>query len=156
MVDVAAKAATHRVAVASGRIRMQAATFAVIEQGTARKGDVLGVARIAGIQGAKRTADWIPLCHPIALTRVAVEFNAEPCPPSATEATLWCEATVNTVGPTGVEMEALVAVQAALLTVYDMCKAMDRGMLITDVGLQEKSGGRSGHWRRADGSSADQ
>ncbi|MFN3617002.1 MAG: cyclic pyranopterin monophosphate synthase MoaC [Aquabacterium sp.] len=156
MVDVSAKPATVRVGVARGCIRMQPETLRRILAGEAGKGDVLGVARIAGIQGAKRTADWIPLCHPIALTRVAVEFTAEPCPPSATEATLWCEATVNTVGPTGVEMEALVAVQAALLTVYDMCKAMDRGMLITDVGLQEKSGGRSGHWRRADGNKSDQ
>ena len=148
MVDVSDKPATVRVAVASGRICMQAETLRRIQGGEAGKGDVLGVARIAGIQGAKRTADWIPLCHPIALTRVAVEFHPEPPDAAGRGAALRCEATAQTVGPTGVEMEALVAVQAALLTVYDMCKAVDRGMVITDVGLQEKRGGRSGHWRR--------
>jgi cyclic pyranopterin phosphate synthase len=141
MVDVAAKAATHRVAVASGRIRMQAATFAVIEQGTARKGDVLGVARIAGIMAAKKTSELIPLCHPLALTRVAVDFS-----PDAEGSSVGCTATVETVGPTGVEMEALTAVQVALLTIYDMCKAIDRGMLITDVKVLEKHGGKTGSW----------
>ena len=141
MVDVAAKAATHRVAVASGRIRMQAATFAVIEQGTARKGDVLGVARIAGIMAAKKTSELIPLCHPLALTRVAVDFS-----PDAEGSSVGCTATVETVGPTGVEMEALTAVQVALRTIYDRCKAIDRGMLITDVQVLEKHGGKSGQW----------
>jgi cyclic pyranopterin phosphate synthase len=141
MVDVAAKASTHRVAVAAGRIRMQAATFAVIEQGTARKGDVLGVARIAGIMAAKKTSELIPLCHPLALTRVAVEFQTD-----AAASAVNCQATVETVGPTGVEMEALTAVQVALLTIYDMCKAIDRGMTISDVKVLEKHGGKSGSW----------
>ncbi len=141
MVDVAAKAATHRVAVASGRIRMQAATLAVIEQGTARKGDVLGVARIAGIMAAKKTSELIPLCHPLALTRVAVEFQTD-----AAASAVNCQATVETVGPTGVEMEALTAVQVALLTIYDMCKAIDRGMTITDVKVLQKHGGKTGSW----------
>ena len=141
MVDVSAKAATHRIAVAQGRIRMQAATLQHVTEGTAKKGDVLGVARIAGIQGAKRTSDLIPLCHPLALTRVAVEFTVEPEGPA-----VLCRCTAETVGPTGVEMEALTAVQVALLTIYDMCKAVDRGMTITDVGLVEKRGGNSGSW----------
>jgi len=143
MVDVGAKAATHRVAVATGRIQMLPSTLALVQAGTAKKGDVLGIARIAGIQGAKRTADLIPLCHPLALTRVAVEFEVlseESIP------TIVCNATAETVGPTGVEMEALTAVQVALLTIYDMCKAADRGMTITDVRLLEKQGGKSGHW----------
>ena len=141
MVDVAAKAATHRVAVAAGRICMQPATFAVIEQGTARKGDVLGVARIAGIMAAKKTSELIPLCHPLALTRVAVDFSLD-----AEGSSVACTATVETVGPTGVEMEALTAVQVALLTIYDMCKAIDRGMTITDVKVLQKHGGKSGSW----------
>ena len=141
MVDVAAKAATHRVALAQGRIAMQPATLQVIQQGSARKGDVLGVARIAGIMAAKKTSDLIPLCHPLALTRVAVEFSVD----EATSA-VNCQATVETVGPTGVEMEALTAVQIALLTIYDMCKAIDRGMTITDVKVLEKHGGKSGSW----------
>ena len=140
MVDVAAKPATHRIAVASGRIEMLAATLALIESGSAKKGDVLGVARIAGIQAAKKTSDLIPLCHPLALTRVAVEFETAPAPVPQ----VVCTATVETVGPTGVEMEALTAVQVALLTVYDMCKAVDRGMTITDVRVLEKHGGKSG------------
>jgi cyclic pyranopterin phosphate synthase len=143
MVDVGAKAATLRVAVATGRIQMLPSTLALVQAGTAKKGDVLGIARIAGIQGAKRTADLIPLCHPLALTRVAVEFEVlseESIP------TIVCNATAETVGPTGVEMEALTAVQVALLTIYDMCKAADRGMTITDVRLLEKQGGKSGHW----------
>ncbi len=140
MVDVAAKPATHRIAVASGRIEMLAATLALIESGSAKKGDVLGVARIAGIQAAKKTSELIPLCHPIAITRVAVEFDtvATPVPQVV------CTATVETVGPTGVEMEALAAVQVALLTVYDMCKAVDRGMVMTGVRVTEKHGGQSG------------
>jgi cyclic pyranopterin phosphate synthase len=143
MVDVGAKASTHRVAVATGRIQMLASTLALIQSGTAKKGDVLGIARIAGIQGAKRTSDLIPLCHPLALTRVAVEF--EVLPEGQTPGVV-CKATAETVGPTGVEMEALTAVQVALLTIYDMCKAADRGMTITDVKLLEKQGGKSGHW----------
>ena len=142
MVDVGAKAATHRVAVATGRIQMLPATLALVQAGTAKKGDVLGIARIAGIQGAKRTSDLIPLCHPLALTRVAVEFELL----EGSIPTIVCNATAETVGPTGVEMEALTAVQVALLTIYDMCKAADRGMTITDVKLLEKQGGKSGHW----------
>lgn len=139
MVDVAAKAATHRVAVARGRIRMLAATLAIIQAGTAKKGDVLGIARIAGIQAAKKTSDLIPLCHPLALTRVAVDFEVAADTPAVD-----CTATVETVGPTGVEMEALTAVNVALLTIYDMCKAVDRGMTLTDIRLLEKHGGKSG------------
>jgi len=141
MVDVGEKAETHRVAVAGGYIRMQPATLARVLAGDTHKGDVLGVARIAGIMGAKKTAELIPLCHPLALTRVAVEFESA-------EDGIHCRATVETRGRTGVEMEALTAVQVALLTIYDMCKAMDRGMLIEQVGLIEKAGGRSGNWRR--------
>jgi len=143
MVDVGAKAATHRVAVASGRIQMLPSTLALVQAGTAKKGDVLGIARIAGIQAAKRTSDLIPLCHPLALTRVAVEFEVLS---EGNTPTIVCKATAETVGPTGVEMEALTAVQVALLTIYDMCKAADRGMTITDVKLLEKQGGKSGHW----------
>jgi cyclic pyranopterin phosphate synthase len=143
MVDVAAKSATHRIAIASGRIEMLPATLALIESGNAKKGDVLGIARIAGIQGAKRTSDLIPLCHPIALTRVAMEFTTVQSSPSQA-AHVVCTATAETVGPTGVEMEALTAVQVALLTIYDMCKAADRGMTINDVKLLEKHGGKSG------------
>lgn len=143
MVDVGAKPSTRRIAVACGRIEMLAATLALIESGTAKKGDVLGIARIAGIQGAKRTSDLIPLCHPIALTRVTVDFTAVPA--AATQpAYVLCSATAETVGPTGVEMEALTAVQVALLTIYDMCKAVDRGMTISGVKLLEKHGGKSG------------
>lgn len=143
MVDVAAKPATHRTAIASGRIEMLPATLALIESGSSKKGDVLGIARIAGIQGAKRTSDLIPLCHPIALTRVAVEFSVVPQTPERA-AHVVCSATAETVGPTGVEMEALTAVQVALLTIYDMCKAVDRGMTISGVRLLEKHGGKSG------------
>ena len=139
MVDVGSKAATRRVAVARGRIDMLASTLALIQSGSAKKGDVLGVARIAGIQGAKRTSELIPLCHPIALTRVAVEFELQ-------DAAVVCTATAETVGPTGVEMEALCAVNVALLTIYDMCKAVDRGMTITGVKLLEKHGGKSGSY----------
>ena len=141
MVDVAAKASTHRVGKAAGRILMQPATLALIQSGTAKKGDVLGIARIAGIQAAKKTSDLIPLCHPLALTRVAVDFEID-----VSASAVQCPATVETVGQTGVEMEALTAVQVALLTIYDMCKAADRGMTITDVRLMEKHGGKSGSY----------
>ena len=143
MVDVSAKNNTHRIAVARGRIEMLPATLAMIELGNAKKGDVLGIARIAGIQGAKKTSDLIPLCHPIALTRVAMEFEIVPAT-NGTDAHVVCSATAETVGPTGVEMEALTAVQVALLTIYDMCKAVDRRMTITNVKLLEKHGGKSG------------
>jgi cyclic pyranopterin phosphate synthase len=143
MVDVAAKASTHRIAVATGRIEMMPATLKIIEAGTAKKGDVLGIARIAGIQAAKRTSDLIPLCHPLALTRVAIEFSIHHATASQPNH-VSCTATVETVGPTGVEMEALTAVQVALLTIYDMCKAVDRGMTMTGVRLMEKHGGKSG------------
>ena len=145
MVDVAAKASTHRIGVARGRIEMQPATLALIESGTAKKGDVLGIARIAGIMAAKKTSDLIPLCHPSALTRVAVEFQTTQAT-AQSPAHVVCTATVETVGPTGVEMEALTAVQVALLTIYDMCKAVDRGMTITDCKLMEKHGGKSGSY----------
>ena len=144
MVDVAAKPETHRVAVARGIITMKPATLALIEAGHVKKGDVLGIARIAAIQGAKRTSDLIPLCHPLALTRVAVEFTVD----QARNAVV-CTATVETVGRTGVEMEALTAVQIGLLTIYDMCKATDRGMCIEGVRLDEKRGGKSGDWKFA-------
>lgn len=143
MVDVGAKAVTHRVAVAAGRIVMRAETLARVREGTAKKGDVLGVARIAAIQGAKRTAELIPLCHPIALTRVAVDLAID-----ETAHAVVCTATVECDGRTGVEMEALTAVQVGLLTVYDMLKAADRGMVISDVRLLEKRGGKSGDWAR--------
>ena len=139
MVDVAAKASTHRIAIAEGRITMEPATMALIQSGSAKKGDVLGIARIAGIQGAKRTSDLIPLCHPIALTRVAVEFEVD-----ASSNSVLCRATAECTGQTGVEMEALCAVSVALLTIYDMCKAVDRGMVIGGVRLMEKRGGKSG------------
>ena len=144
MVDVGTKPDTHRVAIAEGRITMHADTLAKILAGDHRKGDVLGIARIAGIMGAKRTADLIPLCHPIALTRVDIEFDTQAIPDA-----VLCRATAETVGPTGVEMEALTAVQTALATIYDMCKAVDRGMCIEAVRLLEKRGGRSGHWQRS-------
>jgi cyclic pyranopterin monophosphate synthase len=142
MVDVGSKPATHRVAVACGRIEMLPATLALIESGTAKKGDVLGIARIAGIMAAKRTSELIPLCHPLALTRVAIEFEAASVS-QPDSIGIFCRATIETVGPTGVEMEALTAVQVALLTIYDMCKAVDRGMSIHGVSVLEKSGGRS-------------
>jgi len=139
MVDVGAKPATRRTAIATGRITMQPATLALIESGSAKKGDVLGVARIAGIMAAKKASDLIPLCHPLALTRVAVDFALWP-----EDSAVQCTATVETVGPTGVEMEALTAVQVALLTVYDMCKAADKRMVMTGVQVLEKHGGKSG------------
>jgi cyclic pyranopterin phosphate synthase len=141
MVDVGTKPETARLAKASGRIRMQPATFALIESGSAKKGDVLGVARIAAIQAAKRTGELIPLCHPLALTRVTVDFELE-----AMASTVTCTVTAETFGRTGVEMEALTACSAGLLTIYDMCKAADRGMVIEEVRLLEKLGGKSGHW----------
>jgi len=147
MVDVAAKASTHRIGIATGRIDMLPATLAIIEAGTAKKGDVLGVARIAGIMGAKKTSELIPLCHPLALTRVAIEFVATNASDTGARS-VFCTATVETVGPTGVEMEALTAVQVALLTIYDMCKAVDRGMTINDCKLLEKHGGKSGSFVR--------
>ena len=143
MVDVAQKAHTHRVAVAQGRIHMQPRTLDLIAHGNAKKGDVLGVARIAGIMAAKKTSELIPLCHPLALTRVALEFEVLSAS-AAQPAHVVCKATAETTGPTGVEMEALTAVQVALLTVYDMLKAVDRGMTITGVRLLEKHGGKSG------------
>jgi cyclic pyranopterin monophosphate synthase len=155
MVDVAGKAATKRVAVAQGTISMLPETLRIIESGSAKKGDVLGIARIAGIQAAKKTSDLIPLCHPLALTRVAIDFVAAYARVSSENGSndlqnngsaphVTCTATVETVGPTGVEMEALTAVSVALLTIYDMCKAVDRGMTMTQVRLLEKHGGKSG------------
>ncbi|MEW6562656.1 MAG: cyclic pyranopterin monophosphate synthase MoaC [Pseudomonadota bacterium] len=142
MVDVGDKPETKRIARAAGRIAMQSATLEAIAAGQAAKGDVLGIARIAAIQGSKRTAELIPLCHPLALTRVAVEFELD-----TTASEVECTVTAETTGRTGVEMEALTAVSVALLTIYDMCKAIDRGMTIGQIRLQEKQGGRSGHWQ---------
>ncbi len=141
MVDVGEKAETRRVAIASGHISMQPATLALIMQGDAKKGDVLGIARIAAIQGSKRTSDLIPLCHPISLTKVGVVFDIE-----QENNRIHCTVTAETVGRTGVEMEALTATSVALLTIYDMCKAADRGMTISEIRLREKQGGKSGHW----------
>jgi cyclic pyranopterin monophosphate synthase len=141
MVDVVHKQETHRVAVAAGRIVMQAATLALILEAGAEKGDVLGVARIAAIQAAKQTGELIPLCHPLALTHVAVDFELD-----RDTSAIQCNATVESFGRTGVEMEALTAVSVGLLTIYDMCKAVDRGMYLERVRLLEKKGGRSGHW----------
>lgn len=141
MVDVGDKAVTHRVAIAAGLIRMQPLTLDLIRSGTSKKGDVLGVARIAAIQAAKRTAELIPLCHPLAITRIAVAFHID-----GATASVECRAQVETRGQTGVEMEALTAVQIGLLTIYDMCKAVDRGMVIDHVRLLEKHGGKSGDW----------
>ncbi|MDX1573410.1 MAG: cyclic pyranopterin monophosphate synthase MoaC [Methylophaga sp.] len=143
MVDVGAKNVTQRRALASGKIVMLPETIQLIEQGNHKKGDVLGIARIAGIMAAKKTSDLIPLCHPLALTNVAVEFKID-----LLNHAVNCEVTVATAGQTGVEMEALTAVQVALLTIYDMCKAVDRGMVMTDIQLEEKAGGKSGHWQR--------
>ncbi|MBX3626420.1 MAG: cyclic pyranopterin monophosphate synthase MoaC [Rhizobacter sp.] len=141
MVDVSAKAETHRIARASGVIRMLPATLALIQSGSAKKGDVLGVARIAAIQASKRTAELIPLCHPLPITRVAVEFEVD-----ASSSLVRCTAQVETLGRTGVEMEALTAVQVGLLTIYDMCKAADRGMVMGEIRVLEKHGGKSGDW----------
>ena len=142
MVNVGDKASTYRTAIASGKISMLPETFAIVEEGTHKKGDVLGVARIAGIQASKKTADLIPLCHPLALTHVSLEFQL-----NQKTSSISCHVTAETTGPTGVEMEALTAVQVALLTIYDMCKAVDRGMVMGDIRLLEKSGGKSGEWR---------
>jgi cyclic pyranopterin phosphate synthase len=141
MVDVGAKAETARMARATGRIRMRAETLDLIRGGDAKKGDVLGIARVAAIQAAKRAGELIPLCHPIPLTRVAVEFVVDPA-----ASTIVCEVVAQTVGRTGVEMEAMTATAVALLTIYDMCKAVDRGMVVESVHLLEKAGGKSGHW----------
>ncbi|MEM7016582.1 MAG: cyclic pyranopterin monophosphate synthase MoaC [Pseudomonadota bacterium] len=141
MVDVGDKDITHRRAITEGRIYMQAETLRMINAGDHKKGDVLGIARIAGIMACKRTAELIPLCHPIPITKVNVGLSCE-------ADHVYCQTTVETRDRTGVEMEALMATQVALLTVYDMCKAVDRGMVIQDLGLVEKSGGRSGHWVR--------
>ena len=141
MVDVGEKKETHRIAKAAGRIEMQPATLQIITSGTAKKGDVLGIARIAAIQGSKKTSELIPLCHPLYLTSVSVEFRLDQA-----ASTVECEVTAETVGKTGVEMEALTAVNIALLTIYDMCKAVDKGMKMTGIRLLEKQGGRSGHW----------
>ncbi|MGV0981777.1 MAG: cyclic pyranopterin monophosphate synthase MoaC [Polynucleobacter sp.] len=142
MVNVGDKPNTHRIAVATGKITMLPDTFSMIESGTHKKGDVLGIARIAGIQASKRTSDLIPLCHPLALTHVSLEFVLNKDSSSIT-----CQVRAETTGPTGVEMEALTAVQVALLTIYDMAKAVDRGMVMGDVHLLEKSGGKSGKWK---------
>ena len=142
MVNVGDKPNTHRIAVATGTISMMPATFEMVEAGSHKKGDVLGIARIAGIQAAKKTSDPIPLCHPLALSHVSINFKTNKASSSIT-----CEVRAETTGPTGVEMEALTAVQVTLLTIYDMCKAVDRGMVMSDVKLLEKSGGKSGEWK---------
>ncbi len=143
MVDVGAKDSTERVAVTAGFIRMQPRTLDLIMQGSHKKGDVLGIARVAGIMAAKKTSDLVPLCHPLSITNVNVDLEADPVTSSVK-----CRTTVKSLGLTGVEMEALCATQVALLTIYDMCKAVDRGMVIEQVRLLEKAGGKSGHWTR--------
>ena len=142
MVNVGDKPSTHRVAIATGTIAMLPETYSIVEAGNHKKGDVLGIARIAGIQASKKTSDLIPLCHPLALTHVSLEFQLNPKTSSIN-----CTVRAETTGPTGVEMEALTAVQVALLTIYDMCKAVDRGMVMGDIKLLEKSGGKSGEWK---------
>ncbi|MBU3616174.1 cyclic pyranopterin monophosphate synthase MoaC [Polynucleobacter sp. JS-Polo-80-F4] len=144
MVNVGDKPNTHRIAIATGKITMLPETFKMVGAGTHKKGDVLGIARIAGIQASKRTSDLIPLCHPLALTHVSLEFQT-----NSPESSITCRVRAETTGPTGVEMEALTAVQVALLTIYDMCKAVDRGMVMGDVRLLEKSGGKSGEWKQS-------
>ena len=141
MVDVGDKASTRRVAVASGKISMLPSTLALIQSGDTKKGDVLGVARIAAIQASKKTSDLIPLCHPISLSKVTVTFDID-----EVTTTITCTATAETTGQTGVEMDALTAVSVGLLTIYDMCKAADRGMTMGEIKLLEKMGGKSGHW----------
>lgn len=143
MVDVSDKPETHRAAIAEGRIRMEASTLEHIREGNHKKGDVLGIARVAGIMAAKKTAELVPLCHPLPLNNVEIEFETEDTPPA-----VYCRASASTHGRTGVEMEALMATQIALLTIYDMCKAVDRAMTIESVRLLEKKGGKSGHWKR--------
>jgi cyclic pyranopterin phosphate synthase len=145
MVDVGSKASTHRSAVAEGRIRMLPETLTLILEGGARKGDVLGVARIAGIMAAKKTAELVPLCHPLAISHIDIDLE-----PLQDRSEVRCRARVETTGQTGVEMEALTAVQVTLLTIYDMCKAVDRGMCMEGIRLVEKSGGKSGTWKRPD------
>ena len=145
MVDVGEKPTTARRAVAEGRIAMSQTTLELILSGDHKKGDVIGIARVAGIMAAKRTPDLIPLCHPLALTRIEIE-----CQPDNNKSDVYCRATVETRGKTGVEMEALTAVQITLLTIYDMCKAIDRGMIMSQIQLIEKSGGKSGNWKRTD------
>lgn len=145
MVDVGDKTVTHRVAVTEGHIQMEPDTLQLIMQGGHKKGDVLGIARVAGIMAAKKTADLVPLCHPLALTKVNIDLIPEPGSNS-----VYCQSRVETRGQTGVEMEALCATQVALLTIYDMCKAVDRGMTINQVRLLEKAGGKSGHWKRSE------
>ena len=145
MVDVGEKNQTHRTAVCEGRITMQPETLEKILQGDNKKGDVLGIARIAGIMASKKTSDLIPLCHPLMLTHVDIDFTPEP-----NNNSIYCTCQVETRGQTGVEMEALTAIQVALLTIYDMCKAVDRGMTMTDIRLIEKKGGKSGHWQQSD------
>jgi cyclic pyranopterin phosphate synthase len=145
MVDVAAKPETHRLAIAEGRISMAPATFSLLVDGHAKKGDVLGVARLAGIMAAKRTGEFIPLCHPLPLTAVSVDFVLD-----TDRHCVLCRARTETVGRTGVEMEAMTAVSIALLTIYDMLKAVDRGMQIDGIGLVENRGGKSGVWQRND------
>lgn len=144
MVDVGDKAVTHRIAVAEGSISMQAETLAMIMEGSHKKGDVLGIARTAGIMASKKTSDLIPLCHPLALTHVDIVLE-----PNTEKNLVYCEVTVETKGQTGVEMEALTAVQVTLLTIYDMCKAVDRGMVMNNIGLVKKSGGKSGEWNKS-------
>jgi cyclic pyranopterin phosphate synthase len=144
MVNVGDKPNTHRIAIATGSIRMLPATFDLVEAGNHKKGDVLGIARIAGIQASKKTSELIPLCHPLALSHVSLQFELD-----RKTSSIHCQVQAETTGPTGVEMEALTAVQVALLTIYDMCKAVDRGMVMGDVKLLEKSGGKSGEWKAA-------
>ena len=143
MVDIGDKSITHRIAVAGGTISMQPETLSLIKQGGHKKGDVLGIARTAGIMGAKRTADLVPLCHPLSLTHINIDFSID-----EENSSIHCECRTETEGKTGVEMEALTAIQITLLTIYDMCKAVDRGMVISDICLLEKSGGKSGIWKR--------
>ncbi len=144
MVDVGSKASTHRIAIAEGQISMQAETLTLIAEGKHKKGDVLGIARVAGIMAAKKTAELIPLCHPISLTHVEIKLEI-----MESKNHVYCQVKTETIEQTGVEMEALTAVQVSLLTIYDMCKAVDRGMCISGVQLLEKSGGKSGAWRRS-------
>jgi cyclic pyranopterin phosphate synthase len=143
MGNVGDKSSTHRIAIADGSIRMQPGTLHLIESGTHKKGDVLGIARVAGIMAAKKTSELIPLCHPLSLSHIEITLELNPA-----ENTVYCQAHIETTGQTGVEMEALQAVQTSLLTIYDMCKAIDRGMMIESVGLLKKSGGKSGKWAR--------
>lgn len=143
MVDIGEKSVTHRIAIATGRISMENETLALIKEGGHKKGDVLGIARTAGIMGAKKTSELIPLCHPLSLTHINIDLTLD-----ERDSSINCECRAETEGKTGVEMEALTAVQVTLLTIYDMCKAVDRGMTISNVQLSEKSGGKSGHWKR--------